>query len=376
MKTFDQEKDVVYTFNTTNEFISDGYAAVLNYNFLGTGEFAEEQLYQVTPCKIVKTYNHWRSGSLSGGYYQTVFDRSYAEPNSVAAYDITVGSSVSSSFNGVNSAGSKFVKQKNKIYRQMAQQLLGHPDKFFEFGNRQCHDVFFVLYKRNQYKDKIKFDKSYTTTNHIFCFSGNIKSFLGRQTLSNNKSTAAEQTTRGSTSEIVPGYFAPPAIVPSSSFSYGKVFYEHGIFAFDLLNMSSTASTGGNNWFMSGTITASFTEVYKTNTAGMTLDSVFDAARSRLVNVNFANEMKTRNTFYTCVAEKEEFNYSSNPTFVKQDGSIVTTSGSASPGKPITFITRVALLGVNNEVLAQGTLSRPIRKDFNTKVTIKVRLDF
>lgn len=367
MKTFDQSKDVVYTFSTINESITSGFASFIGAAFGAVDQYPDLQSMQVSPSKLVKTYIHWSSGSLSGGYYQTVFDRDFNDVNSVPIFDITIGSSISSSFNGSDAVGSNFVKQKQKIYRKFAQQLLGDPNKIFQFKDHQCHDVGFVLFKRNQFKDKITTGRGSYGIASGFINTGSIKSYI-QSTVFNKVDVSPEVSERGTTSDIVNRFDNPVYC--------GKVFHEHGVVAYDLLNVSNTSSVAGNEWFVSGTLTSSFTSVYKTANAGMTLNSAIDAFRTRLQWYSINNYSKMRNTVYTCTAEREEFNYSSNPSFVNVDGQIITTSGSASPGMPITYITRVGLLGPNGELIAQGALSKPIRKDFNRKVTIKVRLDF
>jgi hypothetical protein len=43
---------------------------------------------------------------------------------------------------------------------------------------------------------------------------------------------------------------------------------------------------------------------------------------------------------------------------------------------PITYITTVGLYSPDNELLAVAKLSEPIRKDPNTELTLRVRLDY
>ena len=43
---------------------------------------------------------------------------------------------------------------------------------------------------------------------------------------------------------------------------------------------------------------------------------------------------------------------------------------------PLTYITSVGLYSPDNELLAVAKLSEPIRKDPNTELTLRVRLDY
>ncbi len=390
MKTFDQEKDIVYTFRTVEEEIrpSEGNWSIMWPDSLG-GPFppiASEYQSLVTPNSRIKTYSHWVSGALSGGYYQTLYDRSFLDPNATPVYDFTVGSSLSSSYNGTGSVGSKFVKQKNRIYSYFANKLLGSPSAIFVFEQREVHDAAFVCFKRNQTKDGIKTESDKTLTDALGSFgimdptigSTFVCAAIFTGSLSGSSGLVTYENKRGEAILTKFGNIGKIALSDTDRKGnnlVGQLYYEHGIAIFDIAKFSNTGSHASNEWLISASVKSTFQEVIKTSGSNMTINSLFDGVRQRFFYFGFRNNVKVQTTFYTCTAEKEEFNYSSNPSFVNGQGQIITTSGSVS-GQPITYITRVGLLGVNNELLAQATLSRPIRKDFNSKIKIKVRLDY
>ena len=68
-----------------------------------------------------------------------------------------------------------------------------------------------------------------------------------------------------------------------------------------------------------------------------------------------------------------EFNYSSNPTYVSDSKLVVKNNVN---DLPITYMTTVGLYSPDNELLAVAKLSEPIRKDPNTELTLRVRLDY
>lgn len=370
MKLFNQEKDIVYTFDYIKEGISSHEAASYN-GALGATDYYPDTIENIqTPSNRIKTYNHWTSGSLSGGYYYTLYDRPYTDKNAVAFFDFTVGSSVSSSFNGTASVGSVFVKQKNRIYSSFANLLLGNPRSIFEFGGSQRHDLCFICFKRNQFKDEIDKSPNISYLNSLIQ-SGNIRSVYDADiAFMNIGENSRRKTTTGTRSDLL----TVNSLVSSELKTIGQIFHEQGVVVYDILEMG-TGSAPGNEWLISGSERGTFLQVYKTTEAYMNLDKCFDGVRHRIINYRFINSIKVRRSFYTCTAERDEFNYSSNPSFIKDSGEIITASGSVF-GKPVTYITRVALLGPNQEVLAQATLKKPVRKDFDRKVTIKVRLDY
>jgi hypothetical protein len=110
------------------------------------------------------------------------------------------------------------------------------------------------------------------------------------------------------------------------------------------------------------------------------IDNVVDhIATSRfqsgsLTATAFQNQTNIESRIYFCNAEADQFNFSSNPTFVDSAGGINTIEESGDSA--FVYITGVGLYNENEELLAVGKMSRPLEKDNQTQLTIKVRLDF
>ena len=93
--------------------------------------------------------------------------------------------------------------------------------------------------------------------------------------------------------------------------------------------------------------------------------------------ITFQNKTEINSTIYFIRAMPDEFNYSSNPTYVDSTGNIVVTSDDVnSIEKPFSYITTVGLYGDYDELLAVAKTSRPIEKNDEKDLTIRVRLDF
>ena len=94
--------------------------------------------------------------------------------------------------------------------------------------------------------------------------------------------------------------------------------------------------------------------------------------------ITFQNLTNINSTLIFCRMTADEFNYSSNPTYV--DGSTnkirVIETGQESTQKAFCFITTVGLYDANDNLLAVSKLSRPIEKNNEKDITIRVRLDF
>ena len=94
-----------------------------------------------------------------------------------------------------------------------------------------------------------------------------------------------------------------------------------------------------------------------------------------LTAMAFQNQTKINSSIYFCRASANEFNSSNNPTFLDADNISVTVQD-AENDKPFTYITTVALADTAGEVVAIAKLNRPIEKNDESELTIRVRLDF
>tara|TARA_R110000824_G_scaffold12623_7_gene55330 strand:+ start:329 stop:1300 length:972 start_codon:yes stop_codon:yes gene_type:complete len=98
-----------------------------------------------------------------------------------------------------------------------------------------------------------------------------------------------------------------------------------------------------------------------------------DALRHRVYNLSFNNTTELNSTIYFCRANHNEFNYSSNPTYLT--GSKIRVKENTLD-TPVSYITTVGLYSADNELLAVAKLSEPLKKDPNTELTLRVRLDY
>ena len=67
-------------------------------------------------------------------------------------------------------------------------------------------------------------------------------------------------------------------------------------------------------------------------------------------------------------------NFSNNPTFVS--GSLNELRHKQMKGNPQTFITSVQLYNNRGDIVAVGNLSKPLKKNFQSEATIKVKLTY
>jgi len=104
-----------------------------------------------------------------------------------------------------------------------------------------------------------------------------------------------------------------------------------------------------------------------------TISEIADGIRQRVTNISFNNTTELNSTVYFCRAGHNEFNYSSNPTYLKNSRLRVKNE---STDAPRSYITTVGLYSADNELLAVAKLSEPLRKDPTNELTLRVRLDY
>ena len=106
---------------------------------------------------------------------------------------------------------------------------------------------------------------------------------------------------------------------------------------------------------------------------GSAISASCNNLRHRLKKVSFNNTTELHSTIYYVRANHNQFNYSSNPTYLTGSRIRVKTEATEAP---ITYITTVGLYSSNYELLAVAKLSEPLKKNPETDLTMRVRLDY
>tara|TARA_R100000008_G_scaffold79976_1_gene62067 strand:+ start:3486 stop:4616 length:1131 start_codon:yes stop_codon:yes gene_type:complete len=337
----------------------------------------------------VKEYSH--------GMFTSVYDYPYLSSSANHIFDIATGFSANSDLSGnCVSDGSVQISKKINIYNQMAQVLMGYDangsiqefdeDGDLASGGTKMQEVFFINFARLLGKDEIK--KGSFTAQFV---TGGIPSAFGAATgYSINGGNVLTLGDYGAnTSYLVnspAGEYAAlytSSAAANSKSGYGLLFYQAGIavvtgaiWSNPLRNFksgSAQVSTGMGE----GVLSASF-ENLLTSSAG-TLDYINNSIRNRIASISFNNTVELNSTIYFCRANHNEFNYSSNPTYL--EGSSDTNPGklrvkNATSDQPVSYITTIGLYSSDNELLAVAKLSEPLKKDPNTELTLRVRLDY
>jgi hypothetical protein len=324
----------------------------------------------------IKTYSH--------GMFQSVYDYPHLSSSANHIFDISVGYSTGS---GAQAAGGSVsgaagtladdpqAAKKVNIYNQMAQQLVGYDTSgriraFDMDGNLgagdKFHNVVFLNFSRLLVKDEIK--------------KGSFKLDLGYGAYNAEFSTVHYITDAGAaTSYHVNSPAGEYGILKSGSTNVGLVYYQAGIC---VLTSSVVRVPVNGNGIISTEAGALLGKPNNEPDAqdfhgiltGSTIDVFADAFRRRISNISFNNTTELNSTVYFCRANHNEFNYSSNPTFLT--GSKIRVKGEDPTAPPRTYVTTVGMYSADNELLAVAKLSEPLRKDPTNELTLRVRLDY
>jgi hypothetical protein len=93
-----------------------------------------------------------------------------------------------------------------------------------------------------------------------------------------------------------------------------------------------------------------------------------------LTAMAFKNETFINSSLIFCRAAPSQLNYSTNPTYINADGKIRVISEDTD--EPFSYVTTIGLHDAEGRLLAVAKTSRPIEKNSETDLSIRIRLDY
>ena len=90
--------------------------------------------------------------------------------------------------------------------------------------------------------------------------------------------------------------------------------------------------------------------------------------------MKFRSEEDQVSVSYFCRTKAQQLNFSNSPTFVS--GSFNELVHRSMWGNPTSYITGVGLYNDMGQLVAIGKLSTPLKKNFSSEATIKVKLTY
>lgn len=337
----------------------------------------------VTSSIISGTYGTYPSESnikyFSNHDHIDVYDYPHASSSANFIFSITAGQDP-----GFTTNPSLVQKElKNNIYRQFAQQYVGYDtnQNFVSFNASgvlnpadtyppKFDNVVFLNFSRVLMKDSIK--------KGSFSISIGTASFAnphaGKKTFSDSHVTASDPSTYKTNSPMGDyGFLTQGDTAVPVGTEHGIVYYDAG-----LVVLAANTQTFGTE-FLSGSSTSGTFPVTTAKTAAnafrsSSIEDLANATRAHIDNIQFNNTTELNSTVYFCRANNNEFNYSSNPSYTTSGSKIAVKNEALDP--PVAYVTSVGLYSPDNQLLAVGKLSEPLKKTPSNEFTLRMRLDY
>jgi len=349
----------------------------------------------LTGSIVSGTYSDGNIKFHTHGMFTSVYDYPYLSSSANHIFDITAGFGLNSP---LYSTTNEQYKKKKNIYNQMAQVLVGYDITgsvldFDEDGNilaggTKLQEVFILPFSRLLVKDEIKKGTfnlemgmlpAYDQAGVLFSRRMLITDFSGSSGYFTNSPAGeygvlyATASTHGSTAA---GGLNPNMLSANQRFPVGLIYYQAGIAIisgsiFNEAQHGGILTNGYNNVSMSGP--SSTAETLNAVLTGSLITGSCDNFRNRIYNLSFNNTVELNSTIYFCRANHNEFNYSTNPTYLA--GSKIAVKDKATDD-PISYITTIGLYSAANELMAVAKLSEPLKKTPSQEFTLRVRLDY
>ena len=380
-----------------------------------------------TPETHVKKFAH--------GMFQSVYDYPYLSSSANHIFDIAYGHH-SADPNAVASTAHAFYSKRKNIYNQMAQILVGHDasgniqkfdaDGDIIAGGAKYTSCIFLNFARLLNKDEIKKGSFELQVGVRRRYEGTSESSVTNPGEGTNLSEARAMHTEmltikddgAATNYRVNspageyGILQITADTTTTTFSdrvsnmgagannVGLIYYQAGIVVLtsDLFVGYAGSDAGtitnpltyrkqlGKLYLSENTLGASdgssemlrvsstsYTFDGLARTTSFTNDQLLNSVRKRVSKVCFNNTTELNSTIYFCRVNHNDFNYSSNPTYLSSSKIRVKSTQSDAP---VSYITTVGLYSSDNELLGVAKLSEPLRKDPTNDITLRVRLDY
>jgi hypothetical protein len=338
------------------------------------------------------TYSDANIKNYSHGMFQSVFDYPYLSSSANHIFDITFGyASNSGLYNTSNQQNTK----KTNIYNQMAQVMVGYDktgsiQQFDEDGNladgTKLKENIFLSFSRLLVKDEIKrgsfqmtvsvtgaynpgeFGKTIIIKDQGAVNEYRINSPVGEYAILYASNSAGQDNIDATKYSSLTGLttYAPCGLI---YYQAGVVVLSGSVFTLSSSGgiLSSSVDGGGSAIDFGNGFT------FSDALTGSTISSSANLLRERTQNIQFNNTVELNSSIYFCRINHNEYNYSANPTYLSQSQIRVKQQSS---DVPVSYITTVGLYSADNQLLAVGKLSEPLRKDPTIEYTLRARLDY
>ena len=296
--------------------------------------------------------NQFFTASSYTEYYLDVYQSTPTATGSSVQFDIQYGNISGSGSAPINPTVSGYSPSRI-VYGQYRNLVYGTETTNFSFddGVTTAKDIYVINISRARYKESLQPGSLNLTlksgSNAISLTDDsnttNLTRFIGENRIFN----------------IISGSNGNAYTSSAATTYYGIVLPDLGVM---ILNASGTLSPYITTPSQATSSVNNHLKLFTSIVSGSTTGS-FTLQSSETVSSRY---------FFTRV-KNSDFNYTTNPSIIDDNGNILYTT---LINNPQTFITTVGMYNDSNELLAVAKLSKPLVKDFTKEALIRVKLDY
>ena len=302
---------------------------------------------------------------IASGYTEYYLDVYQGNPTSTTAsmqFDIQYGHLKGSGSVPINTSLASLgsYTPSRIVYGQYRNLVYGTENTNFSFdGTNTAEQIYVININRNNYKQALQPG------------SLNLSLTSGSKTIKLTDDSNVTSLTRfvgeNQVYYIISGSNGTPYTSSAATTYYGMMLPNLGVI---ILDASGSLGGAGNFIQTAGLLTSSRQDNH------VKLFNAISASAAASPSTNAftlqSQEVVSSRYFFTRI-KNSEFNYTSNPSIIDDNGNLLYTT---LINNPQTYITTVGMYNDNNELLAVAKLSKPLTKDFTKEALIRIKLDY
>jgi hypothetical protein len=274
-------------------------------------------------------------------YYLNIYNGNPASAGTSVQFSIQFGNRVGSGSVPINAAVSGATPSRI-IYGEYRNLVYGTEGQNFVFNSSvTASSIYIISVARSRYKESLQPGSLELT----------LSGSAGDITLIDDSTTTSLSRFIGENRyyNVISGTLASGS--HSTAINYGFFFPDMGVIILDSGSLSGRIANIRTS--------SSFLNLYDSLEAGN--------------NFKLQSSETVSSTYFFTRVKNSEFNYTTNPSIIDDNGNLLYTT---LINNPQTFPTSVGLYNDNNELLAVAKLSRPLTKDFTKEALIRIKLDY
>ena len=288
-------------------------------------------------------------------YYLDVYKEDPSLSGSVQ-FSIQYGNLNGSGSNLINPSVANYTPSR-VVYGEYRNLVYGTETQNFSFdnGTTTAKDIFVINVARSRYKESLlpgSFNLTLKSGSSVISLTDDSGTTSLTRFIGENKVFYVISGSNGN------------AYTPAASSSYyGMIFPDLDII---ILNASSSSTVS-----LTSVIAPLSQATSSVNNHSKLYNSIVSGSATGSFQLKSSETVSSR-YFFTRV-KNSEFNYTSNPSIIDENGNLLYTT---LINNPQTYVTTVGMYNDNNELLAVAKLSKPLTKDFTKEALIRIKLDY